>query len=86
MKMLDDGHEDLFGGVWPFIKRALFLFLPVWVGLIVWTGGHGYIDNTPLLFMSTIAAGLSLPLIQLFEKFNIYRNTKSESDSDNVIK
>ena len=84
--MLDDGHEDLFGGVWPFIKRALFLFLPIWVGLIVWTGGQGYIDNTPLLFMSTIAAGLSLPLIQLIDKFSMYRNTKSESDSDNVIK
>ncbi len=86
MNMLDDGHEDLFGGVWPFIKRALFLFLPIWVGLIVWTGGQDYIDKTLLLFMSTIAAGLSLPLIQLFEKFNIYRNTKSEPDSDNVIK
>ena len=84
--MLDDGHEDLFGGVWPFIKRALFLFLPIWVGLIVWTGGQDYIDKTLLLFMSTIAAGLSLPLIQLFEKFNISRNTKSEPDSDNVIK
>lgn len=84
--MLDDGHEDLFEGVWPFIKRTLYVFLPVWVGLIVWTGGHGYIDNTPLLFMSTISAGLSLPLIQLFEKYSIYRNTISESDSDNVIK
>ena len=84
--MLDDGHEDLFGGVWPFIKRALYLFLPIWVGLVVWTGGQDYIDNTPLLFMSTIAAGLSLPLIQLFEKFNIYRNTISEYDSDNLIK
>ena len=86
MKMLDDGHEDLFGGIWPFIKRALLVFLPIWVGLIVWTGGHGYIDNTPLMFMSTIAAGLSLPLIQLFEKYNLHRNTKSEPDSDNVIK
>ena len=84
--MLDDGHEDLFGGGWPFIKRALFLFLPIWVGLIVWTGGHGYVGNTTLLFMSTISAGLSLPLIQLFEKYSIYRNTKSDSDSDNVIK
>ena len=86
MKMLDDGHEHLFGGVWPFIKRALFLFLPIWVGLIVWTGGRGHIDNTPLLFISTISAGLSLPLIQLFEKYTIYRNSKSESDLDNVIK
>ena len=84
--MLDDGHEDLFGGIWPFIKRALLVLLPIWVGLIVWTGGYDYIDKTPLMFMSTIAAGLSLPLIQLFEKYNIYRKTKSELDSDNVIK
>ena len=84
--MLDDGHEDLFGGIWPFIKRALLVLLPIWVGLIVWTGGYDYIDKTPLMFMSTIAAGLSLPLIQLFEKYNIYRKGKSEPDSDNVIK
>ena len=37
--MIDDGHEDLFGGVWPFVKRALFLFLPFWVCLIVWYAG-----------------------------------------------
>ena len=84
--MLDDGHEDLFEGVWPFIKRALLVFLPIWVGLIVWTGGRGYIDDTALLFLSTISAGLSLPLIQIFEKYSIYRNTKTESESDNVIK
>tara|TARA_Y100001960_G_scaffold293170_1_gene335938 strand:+ start:237 stop:491 length:255 start_codon:yes stop_codon:yes gene_type:complete len=84
--MLDDGHEDLFGGVWPFMKRALFLFLPFWVGLIVWYAGVGHIDTNILLFITTISAGLSLPLIQVFEKMNLKRISESESDEDNVIK
>ena len=49
MEMLDDGHEDLFDGIWPFMKRALFLFLPIWVGLIVWYGGKGYVEYNILL-------------------------------------
>ena len=40
--LLDDGHEDLFGGVWPFIKRVLFVFLPIWVAMIVWYAGVDY--------------------------------------------
>ena len=78
--MLDDGHEDLFGGIWPFIKRALFVFLPLWVAMIVWYGGVDYIDRTILLFMTTISAGLTFPVIQLFEKLNIKRKIKSKSD------
>ena len=78
--MLDDGHEDLFGGVWPFMKRALFVFLPLWVAMIVWYGGADYIDRTILLFMTTISAGLTFPVIQLFEKLNIKRKIKSKSD------
>jgi len=77
--MLDDGHEDLFGGVWPFVKRALFLFVPFWVGLIVWYAGVDYIERNILLFITTISAGLTFPAIQLFEKMNLKR--KSESDS-----
>ncbi|GIS43417.1 MAG: hypothetical protein CMA73_01400 [Euryarchaeota archaeon] len=78
--MLDDGHEDLFGGIWPFMKRALFVFLPLWVAMIVWYGGVDYIDRTILLFMTTISAGLTFPVIQLFEKLNIKRKIKSKSD------
>ena len=78
--MLDDGHEDLFGGIWPFMKRALFVFLPLWVAMIVWYGGVDYIDRTFLLFMTTISAGLTFPVIQLFEKLNIKRKIKSKSD------
>ncbi|CAI8302254.1 MAG: Uncharacterised protein [Marine Group II euryarchaeote MED-G33] len=78
--MIDDGHEDLFGGVWPFVKRALFLFVPFWVGLIVWYAGVDYIDKNILLFITTISAGLTFPAIQVFEKLNLKR--KSESDSN----
>ena len=78
--MLDDGHEDLFGGVWPFVKRALFLFLPFWVALIVWYAGVDYIDRTVLLFLTAISAGLTLPAIQLFEKLKLMRNSESESN------
>ena len=78
--MLDDGHEDLFGGIWPFMKRALFVFLPLWVAMIVWYGGVDYIDRTILLFMTTISAGLTFQVIQLFEKLNIKRKIKSKSD------
>tara|TARA_Y100001934_G_C12251275_1_gene725281 strand:- start:286 stop:522 length:237 start_codon:yes stop_codon:yes gene_type:complete len=78
--MLDDGHEDLFGGIWPFMKRALFVFLPLWVAMIVWYGGVDYIDRNILLFMTTISAGLTFPVIQLFEKLNIKRKIKSKSE------
>tara|TARA_B100001250_G_scaffold391515_1_gene392472 strand:- start:1189 stop:1425 length:237 start_codon:yes stop_codon:yes gene_type:complete len=78
--MIDDGHEDLFGGVWPFVKRALFLFVPFWVGLIVWYAGVDYIDKNILLFITTISAGLTFPAIQVFEKLKLKR--KSESDSN----
>ena len=77
--MLDDGHEDLFGGVWPFIKRGLFVFLPIWVAMIVWYAGVDYIDNNFLLFLAASSAGLTFPLVQLFEKLKLKR--KSESDS-----
>ncbi len=77
--MIDDGHEDLFGGVWPFVKRALFLFLPFWVCLIVWYAGVDYIDRNILLFITTISAGLTLPAIQLFEKVNLKRKSETES-------
>ncbi len=77
--LLDDGHEDLFGGIWPFMKRVLFVFLPIWVGMIVWYAGVDYIDPDFLLFLAAIAAGLTFPLVQLFEKMKLKH--KSESDS-----
>ena len=77
--MFDDGSDELFGGIWPFMKRALVLFLPIWVFLICWTADLH-------IFISAIVAGLSLPLIQIFEKMKLKHQIESESDSDNVIK
>ena len=77
--MFDDGSEELFGGIWPFMKRALVLFLPLWVFLICWR-------LTLFIFISAIAAGLSVSLIQIFEKMKLKHHIESESDSDNVIK
>tara|TARA_Y100000588_G_scaffold260691_1_gene275268 strand:+ start:246 stop:482 length:237 start_codon:yes stop_codon:yes gene_type:complete len=78
--MLDDGHEDLLGGIWPFMKRVLFVFLPLWVAMIVWYLGVDYINHNILLFLTTIAAGLTFPAIQLFEKIKLMKKSKSESD------
>ncbi|MBN17443.1 MAG: hypothetical protein CMB37_04720 [Euryarchaeota archaeon] len=78
--MLDDGHEDLFGGVWPFIKRVLFVFLPLWVAMIIWYGGRDYINHNVLLFLSAICAGLTFPAVQLFEKLNLLHLSRSKSD------
>ena len=77
--MFDDGSEDLFGGVWPFMKRALLLLLPLWVYLICWSAGFN-------LFISAIAAGLSIPLIQVYEKLKLRRYLKSNSARENLIK
>ena len=77
--MFDDGSEELFGGIWPFMKRALVLLLPLWVFLICWTLNLH-------IFISAIAAGLSVSLIQIFEKMKLKHHIESESDSDNVIK
>ena len=77
--MFDDGSEELFGGIWPFMKRALVFFLPIWVFLICWTA---YLH----IFIAAIAAGLSLDLSQIFEKMKLKHHIESESDSDNVIK
>ncbi len=77
--MFDDGSEELFGGIWPFLKRALLLLLPLWIYLICWSAGLN-------LFISAISAGLSIPLIQVFEKFKLKRQIESQSDSGNLIK
>ena len=77
--MFDDGSDELLGGFWPFMKRALLLLLPLWVYLICWSAGFN-------LFISAITAGLSIPLIQIFEKLKLRRQFESNSAGENVIK
>ena len=77
--MFDDGSDELLGGFWPFMKRALLLLLPLWVYLICWSAVFN-------LFISAITAGLSIPLIQIFEKLKLRRQFESNSAGENVIK
>ncbi len=77
--MFDDGSDELIGGVWPFLKRALFVLLPIWIYLLAWTTTHN-------LFLSAILAGLSIPSIQFFEKMKLKGKVNSESNEDKVIK
>ncbi|MDP6378199.1 MAG: hypothetical protein QF885_00940 [Candidatus Thalassarchaeaceae archaeon] len=72
--MLDDGSDELINGLWPFMKRALLLFLPFWVYLFCWTAG------IPLL-ISAILSGISLSGIIYFEKIKLKQKNK-----DNVNK
>ncbi|MDP6888604.1 MAG: hypothetical protein QF454_01085 [Candidatus Thalassarchaeaceae archaeon] len=69
--MLDDGSDELINGLWPFMKRALVLFLPFWIYLVCWSAG------LPLL-LSAILSGLSLSGIIYFEKLNLKRKHKPE--------
>ena len=70
--MIDDTSDELLGGFWPFLKRFLFLLLPIWVYLLCISA------NLPL-FVSTIIAGCSLAVILAFEKFKL-SNDSSRSE------
>ncbi len=69
--MFDDGSDELLGGLWPFMKRVLILFMPVWIFLICWS-----MDIN--LFISAIIAGASLSIIQVFEKMKLKRHLESK--------
>ena len=58
--MIDDISDELLGGFWPFLKRVLILFMPIWVYFLGVTAG------LPLI-LSSILAGSSLALIIVFE-------------------
>jgi|TARA_Y100000766_G_C18622112_1_gene466584 NhaP-type Na+/H+ or K+/H+ antiporter len=60
--MIDDdlsGH--IHAGFWPFMKRALFLFLPFWVFLLCYSMEFNNI-------ISAAAAGGSLSIIVFYEQ------------------
>ena len=62
--MIDDGSEELFGGFWPFIRRFLITFLPIWVFLIGYAAGLNII-------IAAILAGASISLVAIFEKLKL---------------
>ena len=69
--MLDDGSVDLFGGIWPFIRRFIVVFLPLWVFLIIYTLGVNVI-------IASVIAGASASTVVIFEKFKL---NQDNSDS-----
>ena len=64
IRALDEGSEELFGGFWPFIRRTLMLFLPLWVWLLMWAA-----DMPSIL--SALVAGLSLSIIVAIERYKL---------------
>ena len=64
IRAIDEGSEELFGGFWPFIRRTLMLFLPLWVWLLMWAA-----DMPSIL--SALVAGLSLSIIVAIERYKL---------------
>lgn len=64
IRALDEGSEELFGGFWPFIRRTLMLFLPLWVWLLMWAADMPNV-------LSALVAGLSLSIIVAIERYKL---------------
>tara|TARA_B100001564_G_C20294310_1_gene514030 strand:+ start:292 stop:525 length:234 start_codon:yes stop_codon:yes gene_type:complete len=77
--MLDDGSAELFGGFWPFMRRFLFMFLPLWVFLIGYTAGLHVI-------LASILAGVSISVVAIFEKYKLKQESEEGLDGNNLIK
>ena len=77
--MLDDGSAELFGGFWPFMRRFLFMFLPLWVFLIGYTAGLHVI-------LASIFAGLSISVVPIFFFFFLKQGSDENSAGNNLIK
>lgn len=77
--MMEDPSDELMAGLWPFMKRALMLFLPLWVFLLLWAAG------APSLAAS-ILAGLSLAPIVMYEKLKLKQRNMSDESRDRLNK
>ncbi|MAW22124.1 MAG: hypothetical protein CMA16_01605 [Euryarchaeota archaeon] len=64
IRAIDEGSEELFGGFWPFIRRTLMLFLPLWVFLLLWAADMPNI-------ISALFSGLSLSIIVAIERYKL---------------
>jgi hypothetical protein len=64
IRAIDEGSEELFGGLWPFMKRTMMLFLPLWVWLLLWAAGLPNI-------ISALFSGLSLSIIVAIERYKL---------------
>ena len=72
IRAIDDGSEELFGGFWPFIRRTLMLFLPLWVWLLLWSAG---VPN----IISALASGFSLSIIVAIERYKLNQMTRKDN-------
>jgi hypothetical protein len=72
IRAIDDGSEELFGGFWPFIRRTLMLFLPLWVWLLLWSAG---VPN----IISALGSGLSLSIIVAIERYKLNQMTRKDN-------
>ena len=72
IRAIDDGSEELFGGFWPFIRRTLMLFLPLWVWLLLWSAGVSNI-------ISALVSGLSLSIIVAIERYKLNQMTRKDN-------
>ena len=72
IRAIDDGSEELFGGFWPFIRRTLMLFLPLWVWLLLWSAG---VPN----IISALISGLSLSIIVAIERYKLNQITRKDN-------
>tara|TARA_B100001115_G_scaffold154059_1_gene124806 strand:- start:68 stop:304 length:237 start_codon:yes stop_codon:yes gene_type:complete len=77
--MLDDGSDELFAGFWPFMRRFLLAFLPVWVFLLGYAAGLN-------LIIAAIIAGMSVSSVAVFEKIKLKQRLEKQNDDNNVIK
>ena len=71
-RTIDDGAEELFGGFWPFLKRTLVIFLPLWTFLLCWSAGFHNI-------VSATIAGLSLSLVVGIEQHKLKARTRKDN-------
>ena len=72
IRAIDDGSEELFGGFWPFIRRTLMLFLPLWVWLLLLSAG---VPN----IISALVSGLSLSIIVAIERYKLNQITRKDN-------
>jgi hypothetical protein len=77
--MIDDSGDDLFDGFWPFMKRVLFMFLPVWVFLLGMSAGAPTI-------VSSVLAGSSIAVVVFFEKLKLKQAMAANDDAESLIK
>jgi len=77
--MIEDGSEELFNGFWPFMRRFIIVFLPLWIFLIGYAAGMNII-------IAAILAGASVSIVAIFENYKLKQENEKKIDGNNVIK